>query len=711
MIGFGTQYYRPPFPETRFWRDDLARMRDAGLNTVQLWILWGWVEPEPGTFRFEDYDTLVNAADDVGLKVVLSTIAEIQPLWIHREVPGSEMVSTTGQKILSGRRNECHFGLTPGGCTDNPGVWERMACFLDTTAKRYRDLANLHGWDAWNELRWNVHAEALVCCCEHTLRAYRQWLDACFGGLDGLNKAWQMRYCSWEDIYPEKAPGGPYTLPMSFSQFIMWRACEHGQQRYAILKGCDPDHPVTLHGAQPSAYHMGNEVSTPLDRGNDWFYADTLDGVGTSSFPKWSDIDDADFGMRIEFVKSAARGKRVWLSELQGGRAATGFDVHVPVDARSQQRWVWNGLACGADTILFWCWRDEVFCRESGGFGLIGCDGLSEERLAAMKETGLALREHGELLEHYQPDRGEVGVLFSPLSYHHHWATEKNSLRAGYALLGYARALVRCSVPYTVVEDEHLEALEGLKLLFLPRVTAMSAAVEQALESFVSSGGTLVCESECGAYSPEGIYRYPEDRFIARLTGRREIGRRQAVPSIEVMLEDGPARLDVSQWLTPLTEGPGEVLAAGEEGALAVAVPVGAGRVLMVASYLGEEYYCRQRSHDAADRACTDGFERLVGHAVEWAGVRLPVKIADPRPDPERFLYVKSGSSGGRRMLFVFFAEGHSQARLRFAEGFFQRAELQDLLSGETVHVATHADGSQELVLASPAIGFAVLAE
>ena len=65
MIGFGTQYYRPPFPETRFWRDDLARMRDAGLNTVQLWILWGWVEPEPGTFRFEDYDTLVNAADDV----------------------------------------------------------------------------------------------------------------------------------------------------------------------------------------------------------------------------------------------------------------------------------------------------------------------------------------------------------------------------------------------------------------------------------------------------------------------------------------------------------------------------------------------------------------------------------------------------------------------------------------------------------------------
>ena len=33
-------------------------MATAGLNAIQLWVLWGWVEPEPGTFVWDDYDEL-----------------------------------------------------------------------------------------------------------------------------------------------------------------------------------------------------------------------------------------------------------------------------------------------------------------------------------------------------------------------------------------------------------------------------------------------------------------------------------------------------------------------------------------------------------------------------------------------------------------------------------------------------------------------------
>lgn len=48
----GAQYYRPPFPVRSHWKADLRRMRESGLNTVQLWVLWAWVEPVPGAFRF-----------------------------------------------------------------------------------------------------------------------------------------------------------------------------------------------------------------------------------------------------------------------------------------------------------------------------------------------------------------------------------------------------------------------------------------------------------------------------------------------------------------------------------------------------------------------------------------------------------------------------------------------------------------------------------
>ncbi|HUV90613.1 MAG TPA: beta-galactosidase, partial [Anaerolineae bacterium] len=61
-MNLGVQYYRPPFPEQKYWEDDFARIKDCGLNTVQLWVLWGWVEPKPGRFYFDDYDRLVELA-------------------------------------------------------------------------------------------------------------------------------------------------------------------------------------------------------------------------------------------------------------------------------------------------------------------------------------------------------------------------------------------------------------------------------------------------------------------------------------------------------------------------------------------------------------------------------------------------------------------------------------------------------------------------
>ena len=161
------------------------------------------------------------------------------------------------------------------------------------------------------------------------------------------------------------------------------------------MRAVDPVHLITAHGACPSALYSGDPGTYPVDRGNDWFLADALDGIGCSSFPQWFDVDDADFGLRIDMVKSAARGRKVWLSELQGGRAAVGFNTYGVVRAAQQQRWLWNGLGCGADTILFWCWRDEVFGRESAGFGISGRDGCAEERLAATRVTGNA--DHGGL--------------------------------------------------------------------------------------------------------------------------------------------------------------------------------------------------------------------------------------------------------------------------------------------------------------------------
>ena len=685
MIHLGTQYYRPPFPNAKYWDDDLARMKDAGLNTVQLWVKWGWVEPEPEEFRFDDYDRLVERADGHGLGVVLSTIAAIHPYWIHRVVPDSEMIDNFGHKIVSANRQECHNGLTPGGCLDHPGVWERMSKFLAATVERFRGAPNLVGWDAWNELRWSRNADALVCFCPHTLQAFRGWLDRTYGGLDGLNAAWQRRYAAWEDVRPGKMPRSPYTEMMAFQHFITWRANRHGRARYDLIKGLDPDRPVTVHGGQPAILRSGAYPdATALWRGNDWDYADHLDGIGTSSFPFWGGFDHEDYTARIDFVAAAARGKRIWLSELQGGRAAQGFQVHVPVPPASQQRWIWTGIAAGAEAILFWCWRDEVFGRESAGFGIAGNDGHAAERLDALKKTSGVLTDHADLLDAYRPDAAEVGIYFSPQAYYLHWTQEGTGRTPQRAIQGYARALVRRSIPYTVVEEEHLGALDGLKALFLPRAIVLDPPAAEALAAFVRGGGTLFCESECGAFGRNGLYRYPEDRFVAELTGVLEAGRRTLEGrAVSVELDGAAFELPATQWLTPLVTDAGEVTLAD--------VPVGDGRVLLCSGYFGDAYFAGSSQDDADLAPYGDGFERFLEAVVRRAGVVPPVEVIESAPASDMAVHVKLGSSAGRRVAFVF-GRPWETVRLRFAPGTF-RGPVHELITGDAVELIDVPDG------------------
>ncbi len=699
MIHLGVQYYRPPFPNVRYWEDDLKKMAESGLNTIQLWVVWAWVEAEPGKFKFDDYDRLVELAETNGLEVVLSTIAAIHPYWIHRVVPGSEMVDNFGHKVVSSNRGECHFGLTPGGCIDHPGVWERMKGFLSAVVEQYRGASNLAGWDVWNELRWNVQADGLVCYCPYTLNSFRAWLDDKYGGLEGMNEAWVRRYTSWDDVLPGKQPNRPYTEMMAFQDFITWRSVAHAYARYDHVKALDPDHPVTVHGGQPTVLHGYDSYphSTALHRGNDWCFADHIDGVGCSSFPLWGgrEIPRADFVSRIDFLTSAAKDKRIWLSELQGGRSNIGFRVAQSVDPVSQQNWIWMGLGSGADTILFWCWRDEVFGRETTGFGLAGNDGLAEERLAAMCKTGEVLTQYGNLLHDFEPTPAEVGVFFSPQSYYLYWAEEGMAQKPLNDIRGYARALVRNNVPYCIIEEHHLDRLEGLKILFLPRVVVMDDAVAEALAAFVKNGGVLVCESEVGAFGSNGLYRYPEDRYFTSLTGVQEIGRRQLEGgTLSVPYADVAYTVPAAQWVTPMLQGG----ASESESTPWVTSALGEGRIIFCGSYLGDAYLERP----------VDEFESLLLALIRDAGVRLPVEVtslpteklaASSSNTGHSFVHVKVGRSQARTLAFVFATRPEETVQLTFPEGTLGD-EARDILNDRALKLKR--SGGKETVVLGP---------
>jgi len=709
MINLGPQYYRPPFPVSKHWKDDLRKMKDSGFNCVQLWVMWSWVEANPGKFDFDDYDRILDLAGECGLNAVLSTIAEVHPYWIHRVVPDCELITNLGHKVISEHRNECHNGLTPGGCFDHPEVWKRMSGFIHATAAHYRGRRNIAGWDAWNELRWNVGADGPVCYCRHTIKKYREWLGERFGSLEGLNKEWTRRYDSWEDVRPGKVPTRPYTSTMSFAHFLTWRSSRHAEDRYNIIKAAHPDKMVTAHGPSPCMTVVGEgELNQALNRGNDWAIADRLDGIGCSNFPAWWKMSDADYALTMEMIHSAARGKKFWVSELQGGRSNIGFEVNNPVRAVDQQRWIWNSIASGADTVLLWCWRDEVFGCESNGFGFVGNDGFAGERIAAMRHTGEILGRHPDLFGNYKPSSAEVAVLFSPQTYYLYWAQEAEARKPLNSIRGFCLALIRHSVPFRIVEEEHLDELGGIKILFLPRVTVLDDATIEKLTKFVQRGGVLYCEAETGAWDSKGIYRYPEERFPGTATGVGEIGRRPVPenPVFSAKVAGKPCKLKASHMLSPwkATASGTDVWAADfdGEGALLSQVKLGRGKVILCGTYLGDEY----------EKNRYPAFEKLVLKWIADAGVATSdiTVAADMAAASSANPYVRHGKSGGRDVAFVFFPAGCPSVTLAFAEEIFPAGKVKDLFSGKTL-VMKKTGGARKLRLSAGKFRMAILTE
>ncbi|MGD0811826.1 MAG: beta-galactosidase, partial [Acidimicrobiales bacterium] len=661
------------------------------------WACWGWVEPEPGTYCFEDYDELVALGEQAGLKVVISTVAEIHPFWIHRVVPGSAMVDHMGHTVVSSLRRECNIGLTPGGCTDNPEVKERMGSFLSTIAQRYRSATNLVAWDCWNETRWAVQADGYVCYCDHTLREYRSYLDKRYGGLDGLNEAWKRRYRSWEDVRPGKSPDRPYTDLVVFEAFLTARAGEHAAFRWQVIHAADPNHPVVAHCGAPSVFSTGRDYEQALARGNDWDLADALDGFGSSHFPIWSGISDVDLGARIEAVRSAVRSKPMWVSELQGGGARNSIEVDEAVPASAQQRWVWNAIGRGAKAVIFWCWRDEVFGPESSGFGLSGSDGQAGERLAALKVTGDVLERHSDLIDAYLPDPVKVGVLFEESNYHLDWAQYGASCeQAGQSVLGYLRALERAQVPYQVVDSGHMEGLDGLGLLIMPWPLVVAPAAAERIAAWVEGGGALLVESELGAYDEQGFYFYPAERALATRLGIRSSGRRViGPPRVVVRAEGGPYHLAAASWVEAFDPGDATVIANVGEEAVATTSKRGDGTVISVGTFLGLAY----------SREPNPEFEHFV-EAVVGSAATAP-KLVSSAPDGEHLQW-RLGTAGSQRLLFVTTDAGPVEVTFHSPLDIFGPGdELVDLIEGTRANVQSSTDCNL-VTLNMPSHGVAV---
>ena len=102
----GTCYYPEHWDES-LWRDDLRRMLENGIEVIRIAeFAWSKIERYEGVFNYDFFDRFLDAAAEMGMKVIFCTPTATPPAWLTEKYP--EVLNATMDGVLyrhGGRRH------------------------------------------------------------------------------------------------------------------------------------------------------------------------------------------------------------------------------------------------------------------------------------------------------------------------------------------------------------------------------------------------------------------------------------------------------------------------------------------------------------------------------------------------------------------------------------------------------------------------------
>ncbi len=678
------QHYLPDMEEyVRYLDGDFARMREARFNSVAVHVDWCDIETAPGRFRFERLDKLVKLAEKHGLRLLLWPWPELQPEWVARAYPDSEMIASDGYRPEM-------------ACWDHPTVRQMVAAFVHRVVSRYKDRPSVLAWDVGAEAgNWvstinnpidQARTSRLYCYCDHTVRRYRDWLRRKYGTLGKLNETWSTYYGDWSEIRPVRT--GIFERAqvhwVDWREFMLQNVAEAQGLKADAARRADRSRPITCHiGSWGAAYVYGSTDEYAIGK--------HFDVVGLSLFPYWIQYghgfyEPAFAGMVLDGVRSAGDGKPMWVEELQGGPTINGLlyrsQFPRPQDIRL---WVWQSIAHGASGIFFWNWRPETTGIEAGGFGLVHYDGSLTDRARAAGEVCEQLQRHAGLLRSARPAPAEVAIFHSPRTSIHAYGDGDEAVYIR-SVRGAYRAMWRAGLPVDFLVTEQLlkRDLSRYRILCVPFGYTLSRAEGARLRTYVENGGTLFADMWCGFKDDRTflyetvpgagmaeVLRCKEVQTNPRPTGKLKITRAHpAVAGLPVGTE-----VPTTRWQEQLEVLDGaEVVAEFEDGDPAIVVGTfGKGRTIYAATPV-----CRH-----FDESLNANALKLIQGGAAWAGARPPVTLLCEPPPAAVEARVLTAAGGKRLVIVLNHGEVPAKANARIAVG--PAAKISDLLSGAAV--------------------------
>ncbi len=477
---YGCAYYPEAWPENR-WADDLTRMADTGFNVVRLGEgAWSYWEPAEGVFQFELFDRVIGLCQKNNIKVIMGTPTYAAPAWVSTNYP--EVLRADFNRIPmkhGGRRN---LNYT------SPKYLDLSDKLCTALAAHYKTETQIIGWQLDNE--FNCHMDVSYAASDTV--AFRAWLKQKYKSLDRLNAAWGTSFWSqtfddWEQIdlpHPTVAYMNPHQL-LDETRFISDCVVRFASRQASILRKCNVKWRITHNGL------FSNVDPTKL--------REPLDFWSHDHYPLfWGDGDWPGYAAKL--VEARWMSQPFAIMEQQSGPGGQMAYLHRTPRPGEMRQWVWQSIAHGAGTFLYFRWRTCPYGSEQHWHGLIEPDNRNTRRLAEAKTVGEEIRKLPRAFFDANVTRA-VAVLrdhdceandrrINTYNKEGHWEAHR-----------YLAAFVKQHVPSDMLWDT--SDLAGYRLIVAPHLAMISKQTLKDLTAFVKAGGTLVLGAQTGTMTQD----------------------------------------------------------------------------------------------------------------------------------------------------------------------------------------------------------------
>lgn len=484
-IAYGGDYNPEQWPR-EVWQEDVRLMKEAGVNLVTLAVFsWSRLETADGVYDFGWLDEVMDLMDSNGIGVDLATPDAVPPAWLIAQHPDILPVLADGTTFGFGSRQ--HFDVS------HPAYREKSLAMAEKMGERYAQHPALCMWHVNNEygpVSYGPHAD----------RAFREWLQRKYTDLTELNQAWSTDV--WGQVYSDwsqvNAPAQPraWSNPsrrLDYHRFTSDSMLEHYKAERDILRRHTPDLPIVTNFMR---FYKNNDY---------WAWAAEEDAAALDIYPDPREADaHVAAALNFDLMRSLRKGQP-WLVMEQATAAVSQWSVNVSKLPGKMRLGSYQAIAQGADSILFFQWRQAKGGTERYHSGMVNHAGPNTRVFREVCQLGQELKGLGGITG--TRSAAKVAIVFDWDCW---WALELgNSPRSD---LSYTQEVLRLYRPFfdANIPVDFVNTASDLSqygLVVLPASYLLSDQAAQRVEDYVSDGGRLVASYLSGIVDPDNTIR------------------------------------------------------------------------------------------------------------------------------------------------------------------------------------------------------------